>query len=259
MTKILQSCRQGFSLLEVLVSVFVVLIGLLGVATMIPAGRFELLQARKADMGADLSRAVMNSVITQISNGWTPPPLDSNQIGYYIVANDNGALANRLVTGFNSNNFKILARYSQVYNDRMFNGDDDMILMEGDNNQLQLALDNAGKVIGSGVYTAFATIVPLDNGYYEVTGLAIYRYSEATGGSAGTDATDYQRGSYVFTTDNTGKYRWYKIENVYKAPNGQAMISTSVGERTSVNSKYLGEVIGICKKVVRLDDSYTTN
>ena len=68
MSKILQSCRQGFSLLEVLVSVFVVLVGLLGVATMIPAGRYEMLQARKADMGADLSRAVMNSVITQISN-----------------------------------------------------------------------------------------------------------------------------------------------------------------------------------------------
>lgn len=242
MTKFLQTCRQGFSLLEVLVSVFVVLIGLLGVATMIPAGRYEMLQARKADMGADLSRAVMNSVITQISNGWNPGGKD-----YYVVANDNGELAKRLKDGLGA-----LTICPQTVNDnRMFNGDDDVAIIEGDNNQFQLALDaTTGEVVGAGAYSACATIVDLGNGYYEVTGLAVYRYNKDL------DATNYQRGSYLFCADASGKKRWYKIDNVYSARG--TTFATAAGDKTN-NYIYLGDVIGICRKVVRIDGSYTVN
>jgi hypothetical protein len=41
--------RGGVSLLEVLISIFVILIGMLGVAAVIPAGRAELVEAAKAD------------------------------------------------------------------------------------------------------------------------------------------------------------------------------------------------------------------
>ena len=41
--------RAGLSLLEVLIAIFVVLIGMLGVAAIIPAGRMELVEAAKAD------------------------------------------------------------------------------------------------------------------------------------------------------------------------------------------------------------------
>ena len=249
MTKFLQTCRQGFSLLEVLVSVFVVLIGLLGVATMIPAGRYEMLQARKADMGADLSRAIVNSVVAQISNGWQPPAL-SGKDGYFVVANDNGELANRLKTGLSS--FSICPQ--TVNDNRTFNGDDDLAIIDGDNNQFQLALDDNGIAVGSGAYSACATIVPLDNGYYEVTGLAVYRFSELTGGGV-SDKTDYQRGSYLFCQDASGKKRWYKIDNVYAARG--TTISTAAGEIKN-SFTYLGDVIGICRKVVRID-SYTDN
>ncbi len=242
MSKLIQTCRQGFSLLEVLVSVFVVLIGLLGVATMIPAGRYEMLQARKADMGADLSRAVMNSVITQISNGWNP----GNQ-NYYVVANDNGELANRLKTGLQS---KFTACPQTVENNRTFNGDDDLAIIEGDNNQFQLAVDDAGKVVGTGVYSACATIVSLGDGYYEITGLAVYRYEN------NLDSAAYQRGSYIFCQDATQKFRWYKIENVYAARG--TTIATVAGDKSN-NFTYLGDVIGICRKIVRIDGSYTVN
>ena len=253
MSKLIQTCRQGFSLLEVLVSVFVVLIGLLGVATMIPAGRYEMLQARKADMGADLSRAIMNSVITQISNGWNP-----NGNEFYVVANfadNDGSLAERLSKGIN----KVAANKCPltVNDDRTFNGDDDVAIIEGDNNQFQLALDSAGKVVGTGAYTACATIVSLDTGYYEITGLAVYRYSDIQQGSE-TDAKDYKRGSYLFCADNpaikradnTVVKRWYKIDNVYAGRT--AMFTTTAGEISS-NYTYLGDVIGICRKVIRID------
>lgn len=245
MSKILQTCRQGFSLLEVLVSVFVVLIGLLGVATMIPAGRYEILQARKADMGADLSRAIMNSVVTQISNGWNP-----NGGDFYVIANDNGELARRLGVGLQrliSNNCP------ETLNDnRIFNGDDDVVIIEGDDNKMQIMLDN-GELIGTGVYTSCATIVSLGNGYYEVTGVTVYRYEEGELGTS--DYQSYQQGSYVFMTDDSGKKRWYKIENI-STIRGQTKIVTAVGEAGGsggMKFDYLGEVVGICRKVVRID------
>lgn len=256
MSKLIQTCRQGFSLLEVLVSVFVVLVGLLGVATMIPAGRYEMLQARKADMGADLSRAVVNSIVTQISNGWNPGGND-----YYVVANYNdgdGSLAEKLKNGISK---AVTNKCPQtVSDDRTFNGDDDVAIMEDDNNQFQLALDN-GKVVGTGAYSACATIVYLGNGYYEVTGLAVYRYSDLSEGGV-SDAKDYKRGSYAFFPDESGKNRWYKIENTYT--NGSATTITTVAGNKSSSGRggkpfgYLGDVIGISRKVVRID-SYTDN
>ena len=253
MSKIFQTCRQGFSLLEVLVSVFVVLVGLLGVATMIPAGRYEMLQARKADMGADLSRAVMNSVITQISNGWNP-----NGGNYYFVAGD---VAEKLKDGLDalglSNGQPIIDedKKSLVNNDRMFNGDDDVAFTEGDNNKIQVFPNNNNELLGTGYYTACATVVSLGGGYYEVTGLAVYRYSSLEEGSDEgpklKDATDYKRGSYAFFSDDSGINRWYKIENV-----STTGIDTVVGQTNEF--KYLGDVIGISRKVVRID-SYTDN
>lgn len=241
MSKILQTCRRGFSLLEVLVSVFVVLVGLLGVATMIPAGRYEMLQARKADMGADLSRAVMNSVITQISNGWNPGGND-----YFVVANYNdgdGSLADRLKAGISR---AVATKCPLAVNDdRTFNGDDDVSIIEGDDNKMQVTLEN-NEAIGSGQYTACATIVYLGSGYYEVTGLAVYRFDE-TG-----DTTNYERGSYLFCADSSGKKRWYKIDNMYTARG--TTFTTAAGEVKS--GSYLGNVIGISRKVVRID-SYT--
>ncbi|MFH1266447.1 MAG: prepilin-type N-terminal cleavage/methylation domain-containing protein, partial [Planctomycetota bacterium] len=44
--------RRGVSLLEVLISIFVLSIGLLGVAAVIPVGGHEILQAVKADRAA---------------------------------------------------------------------------------------------------------------------------------------------------------------------------------------------------------------
>ncbi len=221
---------------------------------MIPAGRYEILQARKADMGADLSRAIMNSVVTQISNGWNPG--GSN---YYVVANDGGGLATKMKTGIGR---IISTQCTETINDnRTFNGDDDVAIMEGDDNQFQLALDASNKVIGTGAYTACATIVYLGDGYYEVTGLAVYRYSDLKENSNSTsDDTDYKRGSYVFCADASGKQRWYKIENVVLgSARAGSTITTAAGDLNTKRDtiSYLGDVIGISRKVVRID-SYNT-
>jgi hypothetical protein len=49
--------RRGISLLEVLVSVFVITFGLLGVLAVIPVGRFEIVEIAKADRSAACGRA----------------------------------------------------------------------------------------------------------------------------------------------------------------------------------------------------------
>jgi hypothetical protein len=55
--------RHGISLLEVLVSVFVLTVGILGLAALIPIGRFEVMEAGKLDRGATLGKIAFREVL----------------------------------------------------------------------------------------------------------------------------------------------------------------------------------------------------
>ncbi len=55
--------RHGISLLEVLVSVFVLTVGILGLAALIPIGRYEVLEAGKLDRGATLGKIAFREVL----------------------------------------------------------------------------------------------------------------------------------------------------------------------------------------------------
>lgn len=211
-----------------------------------------MLQARKADMGADLSRAIMNSVVTQISNGWNP-----SGANYYFVA---GEVAEKLKGGLGALGLSDGQQEIVVNDNRTFNGDDDVAFAEGDDNTIQV-FPNNNELIGTGYYTSCATVVSLGGGYYEVTGLAVYRYNKDS------DATDFKRGSYAFFADDSGINRWYKIENVAavtentgRGRTGTTTTSlvTMIGDKGSGEVQYLGDVIGISRKVVRID-SYTTD
>jgi hypothetical protein len=54
--------RRGITLLEVLISMFVLLIGLMGVGAMIPAGRFDIKQGVKTDYGTTVGRAAFRDL-----------------------------------------------------------------------------------------------------------------------------------------------------------------------------------------------------
>jgi len=54
--------RAGISLLEVLISIFVLAIGLLGVAAVIPIGRFQIVETAKADRCGACGRAALRDV-----------------------------------------------------------------------------------------------------------------------------------------------------------------------------------------------------
>lgn len=229
------SCRSGFSLLEVLVSVFVVLIGLLGVATMIPAGRYEMTEARNADMGANLSRALLRSVITQINTDWTPTDLS-----YYITFKGDASPSSVLVA--NALGKAPLAEYTGNFNNNpVLKGNNDLYWTLNDDKLVQLwsqpdaggdavnsgnAAFNVAQVMGTGAYTAFATIIPQGNGFYEVTAGVVYRIAPdddktfavtSQGGGTFTVVGEElpERGQYVLLYGDNNSPHWYRVENIY--------------------------------------------
>ena len=54
--------QNGLTLLEVLIAIGVLSVGLLGVAALIPIGRFSVLETSKADRSADAGRAIARQV-----------------------------------------------------------------------------------------------------------------------------------------------------------------------------------------------------
>jgi len=57
--------RRGVSLLEILVSLFVILVGMLSLAALLPVARYEMMVAAKADRGAACARAAMRDMVVR--------------------------------------------------------------------------------------------------------------------------------------------------------------------------------------------------
>lgn len=62
--------RSGISLIEVLIAVFVLTFGLMGIAMVIPAGRYLMVEAAKSDRGSACGRAALNDMKIR---GWLMP------------------------------------------------------------------------------------------------------------------------------------------------------------------------------------------
>ncbi len=74
------SRRRGLSLLEVLVSIGILTLGLLGVAMLIPIGKFAMTEVEKADRTGTCGRAALREIkIRRMINpkNWYPVPVDS--------------------------------------------------------------------------------------------------------------------------------------------------------------------------------------
>lgn len=94
--------RGGVSLLEVLISIFVLSIGLLAVAAVIPVGRYAIVEAAKSDRAAACGQAVLNDVKVRgmiNPNNWRnwnngsiskPPPLMSGDPDPPLYTRDEG-------------------------------------------------------------------------------------------------------------------------------------------------------------------------
>jgi len=76
--------RRGVTLMEVLISIFVLSVGMLGVAALIPIGRHTLVEAGKADRAGACGRAAMRMVKnTRILEGNNSARRDATCYGWY--------------------------------------------------------------------------------------------------------------------------------------------------------------------------------
>jgi hypothetical protein len=69
--------RSGISLMEVLISIFILSVGLLGVASLIPLGKIALRETEKSDRTGACGRAALREVkvrkMLDYTNWWAPP------------------------------------------------------------------------------------------------------------------------------------------------------------------------------------------
>jgi hypothetical protein len=70
--------RSGISLIEVLIAVFVLTFGLMGIAMVIPAGRYLMVEAAKSDRGSACGRAALNDMKIR---GWLMPGQSGSRLG----------------------------------------------------------------------------------------------------------------------------------------------------------------------------------
>jgi hypothetical protein len=80
--------RRGISLLEVLISMFVLLVGLAGIASLLPAGRSEIMQGVKLDYAMMVGRNALREIEARsyLSPG-TPATDATRNLSYWFDAN----------------------------------------------------------------------------------------------------------------------------------------------------------------------------
>lgn len=84
--------RQGISLLEVLISVFVLTVGILGLAALIPIGRFEVQEASKLDRASTLGKqAYRELLIRGLLKPYAEDPTTGAQVCQWVYF-DSGSL-----------------------------------------------------------------------------------------------------------------------------------------------------------------------
>ncbi len=94
------SARRGISLMEVLISIFILSIGLLGVAAMIPIGKLAMIETAKSDRTGACGRAALREVkVRRMMNSasWSPVPTTNpfviDPLGYATIGQTGGLTA----------------------------------------------------------------------------------------------------------------------------------------------------------------------
>jgi prepilin-type N-terminal cleavage/methylation domain-containing protein len=90
--------RRGMTLLEVLISMFVLSVGLLGVAALIPVGRFSILEAGKADRSGACGQAALSEI--KVRRMLDPYPWPGwPDVSQWVLADGSDAVARVFTSG----------------------------------------------------------------------------------------------------------------------------------------------------------------
>ena len=164
--------RSGISLMEVLISVFILSIGLLGLAALIPVGRFALVQTAKSDRAGACGRAGLRDVKVRRMldfNYWDMQPQPGQAFAIDPLGRANGlpnmlcGLMPRLNLTWTGNR-DLAEFYFKWQDDKVFNVPNDPALRT----RAQYTHDNApmdenpsnGTPAINGHYSWFCTVVP---------------------------------------------------------------------------------------------------
>ncbi len=157
--------RKGVSLMEVLISTFVIAIGLLGLAALIPVGRYTLVEAGKADRAGACGRAALRDVkvrgMLENYSYWLPliPDATTNIVPFAIdpLGHHAGLLALGPITRRNLSYITTPAQAQSI-----FNWHDDLVFHMPDDRTLRpTQLPTGSEYEGS--YSWFITVVPAAN------------------------------------------------------------------------------------------------
>ena len=167
--------QRAFTLLEVLISGVVVSVGLLGIASLIPASKYQINEAIKADMAAQIGRAGLKVLITM-----SAPRNDfGGENGVQQTPNRDDRMVTTNVFGYNWDGHAASAPLVQdfkcstdlVPNPSMFRPDEDPPYYDS-------ALQGNFEWVG--------TIRKIQEGYCEVSAAVCYRRPEAEISLSGT-------------------------------------------------------------------------
>lgn len=246
--------RGGFTLLEVLISAIVIMVGLVGIASLIPAGKFQISQALQKDMATNYGRAGLRLIMTSGFLKNNPPQ--------YVNWGENDVLLR---------NNRLNDQLDEGVQGSDFDCSDDLVIKEVAGAKFP-TYDTHLKPN----YEWVATIFDLQNGYYEVSVAVCHKrpikinepgVKEFGGSTTGTllgrgygggdislaDGTlDVQAGEWVFVSDNKQGH-WYKVITV-AMDQGVNAISISgpdwVGGGTSVKVSTPGKVVGVFTEIM---------
>ena len=167
--------RRGVSLLEVLAAIGVLSIGLLGLAALLPIGRYTLGEATKADRAGQCGRAALRDVIIRrmldsnpTTSPWTPYP-NGNSLSFLIdpegVSNGMNATFGYGAASTNTNVPRISLNYANTtaLADSIFMATDDLVLGMPENMTPAQPIGRPVTVNYGGTYTWFLTVTPQPN------------------------------------------------------------------------------------------------
>ncbi len=288
---------RGLSLLEVLASIGVLSIGILGLAALLPIGRFTLLQATKADRAGDCGRAGLRDVVVRRMldpNNWTVGAGSMQAIAIDPLGmtspNPPGKAPAKL-GGFtprtslkNCNTFA-LAQQAFVW------PDDLIVTMPEDEKPAQPAGRSKIQLGNKGDYSWFATVVGDDPTHFVVSIVVCYKrdvtaekavaipvaqfYDKSADGTALgggsvklsapiSDAVGAANGiavkenDWVALCNNKGLCRWYRVASIGDDSSLLTLVGPDWTPTAGDQLVALGQsVIGVYTQSVELDTDPT--
>ena len=198
--------RRGITLMEVLISTFVLSIGLLGLAALIPVGQFTLIETAKADRSGACGRAGLRDVDAERMLDWRlwvgNPPLarTDKTVGPFVI-DPLGVNAGMPATFAGLGSFPrrtlmsaaTLAVLTNIEVERIFRWHDDLVFKMPEDPTLRPVLDPLQPgLTDAGTYSWLLTVVPAkiqddvmvaDKTLYQISIVVCYRRDLDPGGA----------------------------------------------------------------------------